>query len=262
MPYSAPANNSTANANSSSFEFVADRIRLLYEQVNEDLSDSPTVGDYAMNTLKLAREALLKQDFASAEFYVQTVEAKLKRSEMSMKMSRSPKMWLLYGWEFMMLLVSALFIAVTYTGSGKLMGIAVAPEFLALLRAVGWGGIGGVIGALYNLPWFVQFREYDPAYNMNYVVRPLQGLLIGGVLFLLSSAGVLAGSLVIPGLSTEVDVGPVFLYLLAAMAGFKQEYVFEFLDGILKAIFRVPQVPNELKTPVPPLGVSTYNEIK
>ena len=72
----------------------------------------------------------------------------------------------------------------------------------------------------------------------------------------------LAGSVVIPGLSSDVSLGPVFLYLLAAMAGFKQEYVFEFLDGILKSIFRVPQVPTVLNTPVPPSGVSTYDSMK
>lgn len=237
------------------FAYMPDTIRQLYNEVNDRLSDSPTVGDYCMKTLMLAREAYIKEDYATAEYYIETVDAKLHRSSISMQASRSPKILLLYFWEFFMLFVSAVLIAVTYVANLSLLGLAVAPEFGILLRAIGWGGVGGVIGALYNLPWFIQFREYDPAYNMNYFVRPLQGFLIGGVLFLLSQAGILAGSGVLPGLPTapgQVPIGPVFLYILSALAGFKQEYVWEFFDNILKAIFRIPTLPTELNTPVPP----------
>ncbi len=234
------------------FAYLRATIRQLYEEVSTKLYDSPTVTDYCMKMLMQAREAYIKKDFASAEFYVESVIAKLKRSEQSSKSTSSPKVWLLWFWELVMLVTGIGLIAVTYIPGLTLFGIVVTPELIVMLRAIGWGGIGGVIGALYNMPWFVQFREYDPAYNMNYFARPLQGLLIGAVLFLLSQAGVLAGASVIPGLAAtsepgEAPVGPVFLYVLAALAGFKQEYVYEFLDSVLKMVFRVPQVPKELK---------------
>ena len=63
-----------------------------------------------------------------------------------------------------------------------------------LLRAVGWGMIGGGFGGLFNLPWFIQFREYDPAYALNYLMRPFVGALLGAMLAM-SSAGSLTRAL-------------------------------------------------------------------
>lgn len=234
------------------FAFLPDTIRQLYDEVDTQLSNSPTVANYCMGLLKQAREAYNKQDVATAEYYAEMVDAKLRRSAQSMQASRSPAVWLLWLWELAMLTLSGALIAITYVPNLTLFGLPVAADFIILMRAIGWGGIGGVIGALYNLPWFIQFREYDPAYNMNYFARPLQGLLIGAILFLISQAGILAGGSSAPVAPGEVPVGPVFLYVIAALAGFKQEYVYEFFDNILKTIFRIPQLPSELQTPTPP----------
>ena len=106
-----------------------------------------------------------------------------------------------------------------------------------LLRALGWGMIGGVFGAITSLPRSVLDRDYDPQSSMNYFAHPFIGLLIGAVLFVISQAGILAGNVVIG----DLKIGPIFLYVFAALAGFKQEDVVEFLEGILKAIFRKQQ---------------------
>ncbi len=251
-PETAPAETSPEG----DFTHIGEMIQHLYDQVTAELYDSPVVTDYCLKMLMQAREAYFKKDYATAEFYVESVGAKIKRSVRSVEASRSFKMVLLWLWEFAMLGVGAVVIALTYIPGLTLYEIPVGADFAILLRAVGWGGVGGVIGALYNLPWFIQFREYDPAYNMNYVARPPQGMLIGAILFLLSQAGILAGNTVIPGLGmtpeASISVGPVFLYLLTALAGFKQEYVYQFFDNLLKTIFRIPDVPNEMKMPEPP----------
>ena len=253
-PESAPIELSEADQY---FGYLPETIRQLYEQVHTQLSDSRTVGDYCMRILLQAREAYLQKDYASAEFYVEAVEAKLKRSARSRQISRSPQMWLLWIWELGMLAAGALLIAITFIPGLTLFGLPVAPELLTLMRAAGWGAIGGVIGALYNLPWFLQYREYDPAYTMNYFMRPLLGFLIGAILFLISQAGIIAGNAFIPALPgtngpTEIPVGPIFLAIFAVLAGFKQEYVFQFFDDVLRSIFRVPRLPNELEMPKPP----------
>ncbi len=231
------------------FAQLSDRIDRLYSDVKLDLRDSKAATDFCFELLLQARQAVEDRNFARAEFFTQSVDAKLKRSERSMKAARGIGVWLLWLWELCAFALGGALIALTYIPSLTLFGLPVALEFIVLLRAMGWGMIGGVIGALYNLPWFVQFREYDPAYNMNYFARPIVGLLVGAMLFLVSQAGILAGNITLPG---NVQLGPVFLYVVAALSGFKQEYVTEFFDSLLKIIFRVPQVPKGLKPPQAP----------
>lgn len=236
--------------------YVANAIHQLYQEVSDQLVDSPTVAEYCMKLLLQARDAHLKGDEATAEYYVESVYAKLKRSARSMQLSHSPVVFLLWFWELLMLGFCALVVGLTYVTDLTLFGLPIAPEIVVLARAVGWGGLGGVVGAMYNLPWFVQYRDFDPAYSMNYFSRPLQGLVIGGLVFLVSEAGIFAGNIIIPGVSGanasgEIPVGPVFLYVLAALAGFKQEYVYEFLDNILKTVFRIPGLPSGLAAPTP-----------
>ncbi|MGE5264176.1 MAG: hypothetical protein ACM3S0_12415, partial [Acidobacteriota bacterium] len=210
-----------------------------------------------MRLLLQAREAYLNQDYASAEYYVEAAEAKLARSTRSAAEARSLKMWLLWIWQVGMLVGFTALIVITFIPALTLFGLTVAPEMITLLRALGWGGLGGVLGALYNLPWFIQHREYDPAYTSSYVVRPFLGALLGAILFLISQAGIIAGNAFIPALPgtagpAEIPVGPIFLYLFAILAGFKQEYVLEFFDGVLRAIFRLPRLPDEFQLPPPP----------
>ncbi len=232
--------------------YLSNMIRQLYDDVATQLSDSPTVAEFCLGLLMQAREAYQNGDYALAEFYAESVMTKMKRSAKSVKASSSPVVWLLWLWQLSMLVVGGALIGMTYISNLTLFGLPVAAEVVVLMRAAGWGCIGGVIGAIYHMPWFVQFREYDPAYNMNYFARPLQGLFIGAVLFLISQT-FLDGQLATPsGNAGEARTGPVLLYVVAAFSGFGQQYVWEFFDGVLKAIFRSPQIPSGLKPPRPP----------
>ena len=251
-----------ANTGQDYVTYVSNAIHQLYQEVSDQLVDSPTVAEYCMKLLHQARDAYGKGDYPTAEFYVESVYAKMKRSARSMQLSHSPVVFLLWFWELIMFGFCAALIVLTYINDLTVFALPIAPEFVVLARAVAWGGLGGVVGAMYNLPWFVQYREFDPAYSMNYFSRPLQGLVIGGLVFLISQAGIFAGNIIIPGVSGangsgEIPVGPVFLYVLAALAGFKQEYVYEFLDNILKSIFHLPGLPSALTMPTPTATTSS-----
>jgi hypothetical protein len=140
-------------------------------------------------------------------------------------------------------------VGITYIASLTLFDIIVHPDLLIGMRIVGWAIIGGVISAVYNMPRFVQFREYDPAYAMNYFSRPLQGLLAGALIFLISQS-FLAGT--IRPEPSQVPTGPVPLYILSAFVGFGQQYFWEFFDSLLRSIFRNPTSTNGLTPPRPP----------
>jgi hypothetical protein len=134
-----------------------------------------------------------------------------------------------------MLVAGGVSVAVTYILNLTLFGLAVAPEAIVLMRAAAWGSIGGVLGALASMLWAVRRREYDPANDASYLARPVIGALLGGVLFLLSQAGVLAGNIVIG----ETQIGPIFLYVFAVLVGFGQDSVIEFFQNLLRTIFHV-----------------------
>lgn len=221
------------------FAPLAERIERLYGEVKMDLHDSKVATNFCFELLLQARQAVEARDYARAEFCIQSVDAKLKRSQRSMKAAFGFGVIFLTLWELIALAVGGGLIALTYVTNLTLFGLPVAAELIVLLRAAGWGIIGGGFGALFNLPWFIQFREYDPAYALNYFMHPFIGALLGAILFLVSQAGILAGNLVVG----DVKIGPIFLYVFAVLAGFKQEYVGEFFDGVMRAIFRPPRSP-------------------
>ncbi len=229
--------------------YLSDMIRHLYEEVTVQLADSPTVSDYCMGILLKAREAYQSGNYPLAEFYAESVDAKLKRSAKSLRASGGLGVWLLWLWQFSMLGFGGFLVGVTYIANLTLFDVIVNPALLIGMRVVGWGVIGGVISAIYNMPRFVQFREYDPAYAMNYFSRPLQGLLAGALISLISQS-FLAGTL--RPESGQAPADPVLLYLLSAFVGFGQQYVWEFFDSLLRAIFRNPQGSGGLTPPRPP----------
>lgn len=210
------------------------QIERLYDQVKNDLRDSPKLTEFCFDLLLQARQAYERRDYAHTEFFIQATDAKLKRSAKSFEAARRPIVIALWAWEIIAILLGGSIVAISYITGLTLFGLPINSELLVLLRALGWGMVGGVFGAMTGLPRSVQSRDYDPAYDMNYFAHPFIGLLIGAVLFVISEAGILAGNVVIG----NFQVGPIFLYVFAALAGFKQEYVVEFFDGILKAVFR------------------------
>jgi hypothetical protein len=209
------------------------QIERLYDEVKSQLRDSPQLTERCFDLLLQARQAYERHDHAHTEFFIQSTDALIKRSIKSAQASRSPVVLGLWVWQMVALLIGVLIVALSYVTGLTLFGLPVATELIVLIRTLGWGMIGGVIGAIYNLTRFVQRREYDPAYAMHYFARPILGTLLGALLFVISQAGILAGNLIIG----DFKAGPIFLYVFAVLAGFKQEYVGEFFDNLMKAMF-------------------------
>ncbi|MBI5303394.1 MAG: hypothetical protein HY868_14765 [Chloroflexi bacterium] len=222
--------------------FAADlsfRIERLYDDVKMDLPDSPVVARECMLVLRDARDAFLKRDYATAEYLAQMVDARLKRSIKSIRTAKSPAVLGLWAWQVVALLLFGGLLAVTFIQNLTLFGLPVAGELIAFLRVLAWGAIGGVLGGTYNLLWYLQHRDYDPAFNVSYFVRPFLGALVGAILFLGAQAflftGIVASSSAKPG---DVAAGSAVLYLVTVFAGFKLDDVIEYVDGLSKALMR------------------------
>lgn len=215
------------------FEDVPSDIESLYEGLSKKVQHSASITDYCLGLLRKARRASLGKsvdDWVDAEYYTEKVRAKVQRTAQSTELSRS-RIWWLLGWQFLWLLISLGLALHQYI----IPSLGLKPEqAIPLVSSFGWGGVGGVIGVLYNLPWFVQFGEYDPAYDIGYVVTPIKGLMLGAVVYLLFQAGLLVLS------ASEAATALYFVYTASLLAGFKQEYIYELLDSLLKTIFKSP----------------------
>ena len=227
----------------------------LYQKTVETVGDSPGVVAYCLDLLKKARLALLTgstaEDLSQAEFYIEEVRSKLSRSQDPIPAGEKKNvvgllLWTVSFW--VLCLPLALLPWFAPTGQIAYWNLRIPIELIPLLATVGWGGTGGVIGTLYNMTWFVQMREYDPAYNLDYFLRPIKGFIAGGVMMLIFTAGIatLNGPQAALG-ADKASLGFALVYLGAALAGFKQEYVYEWFDSILKVFFRTPpSTPKQL----------------
>ena len=205
--------------------------------------------------MKKARLALLTsstaEDLSQAEYYIEEVRSKLSRSQDPIPAGEKMNVVLLLLWSvafWVLCLPLALLPWFAPTGQIANWNFKIPIELIPLLATVGWGGTGGVIGTLYNMTWFVQMREYDPAYNLDYFLRPIKGFIAGGVMMLIFTAGIATLNGPQAALGTDkASLGFALVYLGAALAGFKQEYVYEWFDSILKVFFRTPpSTPKQL----------------
>ncbi|RLC78751.1 MAG: hypothetical protein DRI61_09305 [Chloroflexi bacterium] len=228
------------------FRDLFNDIEELYKQVTEEISASEQVEE-ALSLLMEARNTLIEkpEEFEKAEYNINKVKALLNRI-------KNCRTWgaiygtriFLYevGW-FVLLLVLMIFekpiaslLAPIWKISSPVTGMReVFPMWITMI----WGGIGGVVGALYSLYWHVAVRQdYNKYYNMYYVVQPVMGIILGGLIHLIVSAGFLAMGAQVTGLSEEnIQWLPA---LIACLAGFRQKFAYEMLDKLMEILGRTP----------------------
>lgn len=233
------------------------QINALYEQVTASLSTREELARRAMDLLSEARDLLLlgeASDFNLAERRLNEVRIILKRVQQTRRWANT------YGWGLFAyeMALFGIFIAVLLfdqhiaewismmTGTYTVVnGVAQLTKSMSLIfppwSTMIWGGIGGVVGALYSLHWHVaELQDFDKQYSLWYVVQPLMGLILGGIIHLVVVTGLLA---LIP--ATDSGGGPAialqwFPALVACLAGFRQKFAYEFLDSVMKAVGRQP----------------------
>ena len=105
--------------------------------------------------------------------------------------------------------------------------------FLGVSTAL-WGGLGGVVGAMYALWRHVSLKQdFNPQHKMWYYTQPIMGIPIGVVIFLIVRIGI---GFTIEGVLDFAS--PYAIYMMAWIAGFQQNVLYEIIRQILK-LFRV-----------------------
>lgn len=232
-------------------------VDVLYERITASLSTRPDLARRSMDLLSEARDLLLlgnAGDYNLAERRVNEARATLNQVELTRRWGNTYG-WGLFSYEvilFVAFVVALLFdqhiaewislMTGTYTVTD---GVAQLTQSMALIfppwNTMLWGGIGGVVGALYSLHWHVaELQDFDRQYSLWYVVQPLMGVILGGIIHLVIVTGLLA---LVPVGSRAVDTAVAtqwFPALVACLAGFRQKFTYELLDSIMRAFGRQP----------------------
>jgi hypothetical protein len=198
--------------------------------------------DEALQLLQAAQDILMERprQFDVAKYKVGQVESILMRR-------RQTTVWTnTYGWltflyeaAWVVVLSGAIFyapaIVTSITSSFGASESLISLE--QLWNTAVWGGVGGVLGALYSLYWHAaKVKDFDKQYVMWYVVQPVIGLIIGASLHVIIGAGFLT----LIG-EPAVEQGTplrLFPYALAVIAAFRQRFILEVVDRVIQFVTR------------------------
>jgi hypothetical protein len=213
----------------------------------------------ALSLLREARDISIERprQFDQAEYRVARVRAMLERKQNTGRWS------VIYGYPvllydlvwFLLLLGSLLFdysLAVFIADITKTTPISFSMEnIFPLWNTMAWGGIGGVVGSLYSLYWHAAVeQDFDRQYLMWYIVQPIMGIILGGIVYLLLASGFMSVQVLASQAPTvtEVMANPAikaFHSVVACIAGFRQRFVYEMLDRIVQVLTPKPKTKAE-----------------
>ena len=209
----------------------------LYTQVTVEFSSPPGNADHMLTLLQEARQILLEspENYGAAEYRMAQVRSTISRMRESRQQSAhlAPRVFI-YELVWLALLLMGLVFAAPLAGmltrAGSITG-ATASDLFPFWNTLMWGGIGGVIGALYALWWHVSDQQdFDRQYVMWYLVQPIMGVVLGGIVFLLLTGGFL----ILQIKPSDPNAGARLLpYLVAVLAGFRQNFIYNQFDRLI-----------------------------
>ncbi len=223
------------------------KIKELTGSVTQELSSRPNLARHALDALRQGQEILFAtpERLADSEYIVNQVGILVNNVKQSKRAGRyyGPRL-LAYEMAWFVALVTIFTADViwaenirSWLASWWVGGVAAAGSMflLPLLNTSLWGGIGGVVGAMYSLWWHVSDQQdFNPQHNLWYLTQPIMGFILGAVVYLIIGSGFLAVQGSMPTVGN--DVMQYFPALVAALGGFRQKFAYELFDRLMQAI--------------------------
>ena len=221
----------------------------LYRQVATEFSSPPAKAELALSMLREARQILLDtpEEAVAAEYRTMQVQAMLRRVQTSREQSRfyAPRVLIYQALWLVVLLAGMIFAGPLSTWIAS-VGTVTGPSLMniyPIFNTMIWGGIGGIVGALYTLWWHIsEQQDFDRNYMTWYLVQPLLGLVLGGIVFLLLAGGFLILQVNLTD-DKAVTGARLLPYLAAVLAGFRQNFIYEQFNRLI-SMFAPPPSSN------------------
>lgn len=233
---------------------LADRLAALeqaieaeYEHIRrEQASISQEITDWCHRLLLEARTIVTQgkmEELPRAEWCVEQVCARLDRAQRSTRRVYTPIALTLWGVGWFFVLVYLIFDPIWML---RWVGLSDAADFFInptiFLRALVFGGLGGVAAIFYHVFKYVRECNFDGKHTLSYLGKPFMGMILGAMAYL--GMFVFMRILGMKPVGLQVSNAEVLthvfymaaLYLLAMMLGFKENRVFNLLNRAVKAV--------------------------
>lgn len=234
------------------FRDLEQEISRLYDIVPQALASDVDAANEALVALHEARALLwtAPERLVDAEYQVNQVKALIERRRLRAEWGRTyGRRLLIYETVWLFGLLGG-FVALQLGQSRVLAWVQSLMQsnadttftgvLIPFLNSLFWGGIGGVVGALYSLWWHVsEKQDFDKRYTMWYLVQPLMGFVLGGIVYLIIGTGFLALQGTPPTAESARGV-QLFPSLVAVLGGFRQKFVYELLERIIRVLTPTP----------------------
>lgn len=215
-----------------------DRAETAQKVINDKIFNL-TLARQLLDQIRSAKTLLLadRANYEEAERALNEVEFRIAYSERTKRWSDSLAfIIMIYEVVWLIVFISIFFLLVIRGGINLAITSSdlITPE--DVYNALGGmllGGVGGVIGALYALWRYVSNDEFNPQHRIWYYAQPIMGIPIGVFIFLFLQIGfnIAAGS-------TQTIQSPFMVYLLAFIAGFQQNVIYDIVRQVLK-LFKI-----------------------
>lgn len=209
---------------------IWDKIDLLQHDVRNKIP-SIKIARELLDQLERARNELMESidNYEEAERAISGVELRIAISERAER--DQPVAMALFGY-ILLWAISFIWLLLSFDKIYAITGISNDPDiFVGIVSAI-FGGLGGIIGALYALyKHAAKDLDFSRRFLLWYISNPISAIFLGVFVFLVIKAGLLSMSV---GNSGEDISTPYVIYALAFIVGYQQNVAFDLMRRILK----------------------------
>ncbi len=221
------------------------RSEISRQRVNDEIDNLPHAQEL-LDMIRAGKTLLLsgKENFEEAERMFNEVEYRLALGKRVKNWA--PIAYRLLSYEIIWLAglgISAFilpqFVSGQFAPGSSFIPVNI-PEFISaddvytLISTMIWGGLGGVVGAMYSLWRHISVKQdFNPQHSIWYLTQPIMGIPIGAFIFIVLRAGIIV--------AYEESIpfsNPLIIYLFAWIASFQQNTLYGVVRQIIK-LFRL-----------------------
>ncbi|MEW6718718.1 MAG: hypothetical protein AB1345_14620, partial [Chloroflexota bacterium] len=215
----------------------------LQQEVNGKIS-SLSLARTLLDQIQQARNEIMagKDHYEEAERALNEVEYRVANYPRMERWSYTVGIWILVYEIIWALLIGLGMLYLPDFITQRLAGVStearITGDIVSGVNTMMWGGLGGVVGALYAL-WrhVARDQDFSKQYTMWYITNPIMGVTLGAFVFMVIRAGMFS---LLSGEESQTISSAFAIYVLAWIAGFQQNVAYDIVRRVLR-IFRITE---------------------